>query len=131
MKTTQDSHWLIYESEFSVLVAKTYGRPYRFRQQEGERDRAVKCFSVPDFEYKDYGNDTVPERVGHKKTGVSFKAWLARDPKAPLNEDRCGNQQWAIDMWWESNFYPSLGAVVNDLLNKGLLDKAKYAMVIS
>ena len=59
--------------------------------------------------------------------GVSFKAWLARDPKE-WNGDP--NKKNCLELFWERNFYPSLESVANDLYEKGLLPAGNYAINI-
>jgi hypothetical protein len=70
-------------SEWDALVVKTYKRPYSFQQQGGCKSRGVFRFSVPD-DAEDYENEAVPEIVNGPERGVSFAAWLKRDPKVPL-----------------------------------------------
>ena len=61
--------------------------------------------------------------------GVSFKAWLERDPKQKLNADDCDCPS-AITMWWERNFYPDVQMIANDLHSKGLLPAGEYVINI-
>jgi hypothetical protein len=113
------------------FVQETYGRPYKFQQQEGCKDRGVYNFDVSksseEDEFYDFQNDTVPEEVNHSKMGVSFKAWLARDPKQLISSD---NSVCARDLWWYRNFYPSIEMVANDLCKKNLLEEGEYMIVI-
>lgn len=115
--------------EWDKLVLETYGKPYALQQQDGCKGRGFEFLIVPD-EAEDYENDEIPEVVNGEKMGVSFAAWLKRDPKAPLSKDGCGNDSWCIDLWWHRNFYPSLQMVANDLHAKGLLESGKYTIVI-
>ena len=71
--------------------------------------------------------DEVPEEVNHPEMGVSFSAWLARNPKKPLAEQAHG---YRLDMWWERNFYPSIEVIANDLYKRGLLKAGKYVIEI-
>lgn len=86
-QTTIDCH------DWDDFVQKTYGRPYCFQQQDGCKSRGMYHLTVEEEAY-DFENDTVPEVVNHEEMGVSFKAWLARDPKQPLpgREDRFGKE---------------------------------------
>jgi hypothetical protein len=61
--------------------------------------------------------------------GVSFKAWLDRDPskKLPNREDE---DNWGLDLWWDRNFYPHVSMVINDLHTKGLLEAGEYGIEI-
>lgn len=120
---------MIAVSEWDKLVSETYGRPYKFQQQEDCRPRGIFRLTVPD-EADDYENETVPEEVNHPKGGVSFAAWLNRNPKQPLTADNCGKDQWAIDIWWHRNFYPDVQMVANDLHAKGLLKAGSYVIDI-
>ena len=110
-------------SDWDNLVKETYGRPYCFQQQDGCKSRGSFRFSVPSEEGYDYENETVPEIVNHEEMGVSFSAWLKRDPKAPLKDGE-------IEIWWHRNFYPSFDMVANDLHAKGLLEAGDYTIDI-
>jgi len=123
---------MIEVQDWDALVEETYGRPYSFQQQDGCKNRGIEEITVSSEEGYDYENDTVPEVVNHKDMGVSFAAWLKRDPKQPLSneEDDCREDQWAIDMWWERNFYPSVEMIANDLHKKGLLEAGEYTINI-
>lgn len=114
--------------DWDDLVRKTYGRIYSFQQQDGCKDRGTFEFSVPsdDFE-NDFENDTVPEEVNHEEMGVSFKAWLARDPKQPIKDQE---YDWELSLWWQRNFYPSIDMVIKDLHEKGLIEPGEYVIVI-
>ena len=115
-------------SDWDDLVTETYGRPYSFQQQDGCKDRGTVALKVPDVA-SDYKNDTVPESVNHDDMGVSFKAWLARDPKQKLS-DPDDQADYCISMWWERNFYPDVQMIANDLHSKGLLDAGEYVIDI-
>lgn len=114
--------------DWDALVEETYGRPYSFQQQDGCKERQLVCFIVPDEEAEglDCENDTLPEIVNHKQMGVSFKAWLARDPKQKLSADDQYPLSSDVCMWWERNFYPVLEMVANDLHDKGLIEAGEY-----
>lgn len=130
--------------DWDNAVQDTYKRPYNFQQQAGCRGRENFYLTVP-AEPEDFENDTLPEKVNHEEMGVSFKAWLARDPKQPLKDETedtfnsqtqtyrkewAGGEQWRIDLWWERNFYPDIQMVANDLYNKGVLPAGEYMIVI-
>lgn len=115
-------------SDWDDLVKKTYGRPYSFQQQDGCRERGTFKFTVPD-EAEDFEGESVPEVVNAEEMGVTFAAWLKRDPKQSLSEkEMCRKEQWAIDLWWERNFYPAFQMVANDLHAKGLLEAGEYVI---
>lgn len=122
---------IIYLQDWDELVEKVYGRPYSFQQQDGCKDRGIFHFSVPD-EADDYENDTVPEEVNHEEMGVSFDAWLKRDPKQPLSVPDNGREKvdWVIRLWWGRNFYPQFQMVANDLYKRGKIKAGKYAIEI-
>ena len=117
---------LIDVQDWDELVVDTYGRPYSFQQQDGCKDRDLVSITVPD-ECEDFENDTVPEIVNGDEMGVSFKAWLARDPKTPL-KDR--DDAFGLTLWWERNFYPDVQMVANDLYERGLIEAGDYLINI-
>jgi len=116
-------------SEWDNLVEKTYSRPYSFQQQDGCKERGTFYFKVPD-EGEDFENDTVPEEVNHPKMGVSFKAWMERDPKKKLDTEDEWGREHGLSMWWERNFYPDIQMIANDLHAKGLIKAGKYCIDI-
>jgi hypothetical protein len=118
-------------SDWDDLVEETYSRPYSFQQQDGCKERQRVRITIPKRSY-DYGNDTVPEVVNGEEMGVSFKAWLDRDPTQLLNEARpdWDNGQSSIQLWWKRNFYPDYQMVANDLHAKGLIEAGDYVIDI-
>lgn len=114
---------------FDQLVMDTYGRVYNFQQQDGCKSRGLEYITVPSDCPDDYENDTIPDEVNGEEQGVSFSAWLARDPKE-WNGSPDQNDQWCIDLFWARNFYPSVDMVINDLHAKGLLPAGEYAINI-
>ena len=124
---------MISVSDWDKLVKETYCRPYCFQQQDGCKDRGVVHLNVPDIA-DDYPNDTVPETINDPKMGVSFSAWLKRDPKTPLANPKSpltvSDKTWEINLWWERNFFPNIQMVANDLHAKGLLEAGNYAIDI-
>jgi hypothetical protein len=112
--------------DWDELVTKTYGRPYRFQQQDGCKPRGVQHLTVPD-DPEDYENDSVPEKVNGEEMGVSFKAWLARDPKKKLNGR---DDAFGLELWWDRNFYPHVQMIANDLHKRGLLNAGEYLIEI-
>lgn len=115
-------------SEWDALVVKTYGRPYNLQQQDGCRGRGVEKIEVPS-EASDYERESVPEEVNHETMGVSFAAWLARDPKQKLS-DPTVQKDYCLKLWWDRNFYPDLQMVANDLHAKGLLEAGNHTILI-
>lgn len=115
--------------DWDNLVEKTYGRPYSFQQQDGCKDRGTFDLKVPSTAY-DYENDTIPEEVNGEEMGVSFAAWLARDPKQKLNSKDDWDREHGLDLFWTRNFYPDIQMIANDLHAKGLLPAGKYVIDI-
>ncbi len=132
MKLKIKTEKVIELSDWDSLVQETYGRPYSFQQQDGCQDRGNFYLTVPD-DAEDFENDTIPEIVNGPIEGVSFKAWLSRDPKQELESEEKGikKDQWAIDLWWDGNFYPNIQMVANDLCERGLLDAGDYTININ
>ena len=111
--------------DWDELVQNTYNKPYSFQQQDDCKERGLYYFTVSHnglCDY-DYENDTVPEIVNDDKMGVSFKAWLERDPNTKISTD-------STTMWWERNFYPHVSTIINDLYHKGLLEEGQYGINI-
>lgn len=117
---------LIADGDWDSLVTNTYGKPYIFQQQDGCQDRGTVHLKVPDAAY-DFENDTLPEEINGEEMGVSFSAWLARDPKEWNGDPEDKNY---VNMFWERNFYPELQTVANDLHAKGLLPAGEYVIEI-
>ena len=113
-------------SDWDKLVEETYGRTYSFQQQDDCKPRGVHALSVPEGEY-DFENDTIPEVINGSDQGVSFKAWLSRDPQQKLNEN---DPDYRLRLFWERNFYPDVSMVANDLHSKGLLPGGDYVINI-
>lgn len=124
MKTKQ----VIEVSEWDAIVVKTYGRPYTLQQQDGCQSRGSITINVPD-KADDSECESVPEEVNAEEMGVSFKAWLARDPKQKLSnpEDQA---DYCLELWWARNFYPDLQMVANDLHARGLLAAGTHTILI-
>lgn len=113
-------------SDWDDLVQKTYGRPYTFQQQDDCQPRGSFHLIVPE-DAEDYERDSVPEVVNHAEMGVSFAAWLKRDPKEPLGYD---GGRFSLGLWWARNFYPDVQMVANDLHARGLIEAGEYTINI-
>lgn len=129
MKITTRTEQVIDLGDWDTLVKTTYDRPYSFQQQDGCKERQHVTLIIPDETY-DYENDTVPEIVNHEDMGVSFKAWLQRDPQQPLNSPDEWDRKNGLSMWWERNFYPTVEMIANDLHAKGLIEAGTYTIDI-
>lgn len=116
-------------SDWDELVSKTYGRTYNFQQQGGCKERQVWDITVPVEYPEDYENETVPEIVNHDEMGVSFEAWLKRDPEQKLSNPD-DQKPWSLSLWWSRNFYPHVDMIINDLHSKGLLEAGEYEINI-
>lgn len=114
-------------SDLDDFVTQAYKRPYTFQQQDGCKERGVETVTVPAIHPHDYPNATVPEKINGSEMGVSFAAWLARDPKTWNGPKKDAPD---ISMFWERNFYPSLDMVLNDLHAKGLIEAGDYTIEI-
>jgi len=123
MRTTT----IIDVEEWDAIVKKEYNKPYSFQQQDGCKDRSTVYFSVPDEDWLEFENDTIPEIVNGEEMGVSFAAWLARDPLQPIENQK---HDYELRLWWERNFYPGLQSIANDLYKKGILSAGDYGIKI-
>lgn len=122
---------LIETSDWDEFVKHIYSRPYCFQQQDGCKARGSFRFTVPIEEPLDYTNDELPEVINHPEMGVSFGAWLARDPNQKLAPQSDGEEYtWRSIMWWERNFYPHIEMIINDLYKRGLLEEGEYLIDI-
>lgn len=116
--------------ELDELVEKTYGRIYCFQQQDDCKERGSEYHTVPELNPTDYDRDNIPEIVNHPMMGVSFKAWLERDPQKKLNTNIRWDYENGLELWWHRNFYPHVSMVLNDLYEKGLIEAGNYCIVI-
>lgn len=110
------------------LVEKTYGKPYCFQQQDGCKGRELVNFSVPyDWTSDEEMNNSIPDVINGQEMGVKFDVWLARDPEEwnGKKEDK-----HFVRMFWQRNFYPDFGTIVNDLHAKGLIEAGEYSIDI-
>lgn len=123
---------MINSDDWDQLVENTYGKIYCFQQQDGCQPRGTVNLTVPDGspEDWDFENNTIPEEVNGNERGVSFKAWLERDPKQKLNSKDGEYDEYGIVLFWRRNFYPNLQMVANDLYEKGLLPAGEYVIDI-
>jgi hypothetical protein len=112
------------------LVEDTYGRPYAFQQQDGCKQRGTYHFTVPCEYPEDYERDSIPEKVNGNEMGVSFKAWLERDPQQPLDSPDKWERESGLSLFYARNFYPDIEVLANDLYDKGLIDAGEYLIDI-
>lgn len=113
--------------DWDALVEATYGRPYSFQQQDGCKGRGKERLTVSLDDPDDYEEDTVPDEINGDEMGVSFKAWLARDPKEWNGAE--GDDRW-LDLFWGRNFYPTAESIGHDLLKRGLIEAGEYVIDI-
>lgn len=112
--------------DWDELVEAVYGRPYSYQQQDGCKSRGTEQISVPEYA-NDIERDSIPDIVNGSEMGVSFDAWLARDPKE-WNGDETYRR--FLDLFWHRNFYPDISMIINDLHDKGLLEAGEYTINI-
>ena len=72
---------IIEVEDWDDLVQKTYGKPYKFQQQDGCQSRGTVEITIPLEESYDEMHDSIPEEVNGEEMGVKFSVWLERDPK--------------------------------------------------
>ena len=119
---------MINVNDWDDLVVETYGKPYSFQQQDGCKGRGTFEFTVPlQYEPYDFEDDNVPEIVNADEMGVSFEAWVARDP---LQEIPLHHGMDFTHLWWYRNFYPSVDMIIADLHKKGKLPDGDYCINI-
>jgi hypothetical protein len=123
-----DTVKIISYSDWDKLVSETYGRIYCFQQQDDCRDRGTYQVTVPSEEI-DYPRDCVPEVVNDPEMGVSFEAWLSRDPDLGLSGEE-EEDEWDLGLWWGRNFYPHVSMVANDLYKRGRLEEGDYLIKV-
>lgn len=116
-------------SDWDALVSETYGRPYSFQQQDGCRERQTVYLTAP-CNSSDYGTESIPEEVNGEEMGVSFKAWLERDPLQQLDTEDEWDREHGLGLFWERNFYPDVSMIINDLHEKGLLPTGNFGIEI-
>lgn len=126
MKISTRTEQVVDVGDWDTLVETTYGRPYSFQQQDGCKERQRVKITVPD-DADDYENDTVPEEINGEEMGVSFEAWLARDPKE-WNGDP--EDKRSLDLFWERNFYPDVQMIANSLYRMELIEAGDYTIDI-
>lgn len=122
---------IVSEQDWSELVRDVYCRPYCLQQQNGCMNRGTINITIPNVADESKMDDSVPEIVNGGARGVKFAKWIERDPKQPLSEnEELRTDQWAINLWWDRNFYPNLQTVANDLHAKGHVDAGNYTIDI-
>jgi hypothetical protein len=98
--------------EFDNLVKEVYQKEYSFQQQDGCKARQHFIFTVP-MESKDFTNTTLPFEINGPDRGIKFSIW---------KETEEFNPDFRIRLWWQRNFYPDFGTLVNELYEKGYID---------
>lgn len=119
-------------SDWDALVEETYGRPYCFQQQDGCKARGTADLTVTSNSEHgyDFVEETVPEIVNGEEMGVSFAAWIARDPNQKLESRDEWDRQHGLRLWWRRNFYPTAESIAHDLCKRGLLEEGEYKINI-
>lgn len=72
-------------------------------------------------------HDEIPEKINGNVMGVKFEVWLERNPEEWNGEEEDKNY---LDLFWERNFYPDFGTLVNDLHKRGLIEEGEYTLGI-
>lgn len=111
--------------EWDDLVMSTYGKIYKFQQQNGCKDKGIYKFTVPITDVENYERDEIPEEVNGNTMGVSLKAWLERDPTTPKFQ-----YNYQRVLFWERNFYPHVTMIIKDLENRRILKEGEYIINI-
>lgn len=121
---------LIDLQDWDNLVKETYGKPYRFQQQEGCQEKGIFELVIPsEYENESEMHDSVPEVVNGDEMGVKFEVWLERDPKQLL-KDKPDCSDFDLKLFWSRNFYPSIYTLADDLYKKGLIEAGNYLINI-
>jgi hypothetical protein len=110
--------------DFNRLVVETYGRPYILEQRDGCEPKFLFFAIIPsDGDEFDYPNESIPEKIDCEEEGVSFEAWLKRDPKQWKGPRR---EKKFLKKFWEEKFFPDAQMLFNDLNAKGLIESGNY-----
>lgn len=108
--------------DWDNLVEKTYGKIYSFQQQDGCKERQMWGITVPSDEY-DFEATEMPFEVNGSEEGISFETWLNTTPEDTAKHF---DSEWENRLFWDRNFYPEVGMVINDLHKKGLIEAGEY-----
>lgn len=123
---------VIQVQDWDKLVRDTYGKPYRFQQQDGCQSRKIVHITIPEEKQwiknmEEEMNDSVPYVINGDEMGVKFDVWLKRDPTEWKGEK--GEERY-LELFWGRNFYPNINTVANDLYEKGLIEAGDYTINI-
>lgn len=115
--------------DWDTLVKSTYGKPYSFQQQDDCKPRGLHHLTIdPNYPPEEFYGDTIEEVINGNDQGVSFKAWLARDPKEWNGKEEL--KPWTLKLFWHRSFYPDIDMVAWDLYKRGLLEAGDYTINI-
>lgn len=119
-------------NDWDDLVRSTYNRPYCFQQQDGCKERGIYTLVVPTskIDVEEFENEQIPEEVNGEIMGVTFAAWIARNPEQSLNSKDQFDREHGLKWFYLRNFYPSIESVAFDLYKKGLLPSGEYIINI-
>ena len=119
---------IIEVQDWDKLVSKTYGRPYKFQQQDGCKVRGTLSIEIPsDYTEEEEMHHSIHESVNEEIMGVKFSTWLKRDPKKLRSES---DSEISLKIFWARKFYPDVHTVANDLHKKGLIEAGSYIINI-
>ena len=115
--------------DWDKLVQDTYGKIYKFQQQDGCKGRGVEDIIVPvkKGRIEDFENTELQFKVNEGEMGVSFETWLNTTPE---ETSKYFKEDYQNRMFWSRNFYPSIDMIINDLHSKGLLEEGEYQIRI-
>ena len=132
---------VVSEDDWNMFITKVYGKPYCLQQQNEcypngskrtiyvDKNRIGIEPSPDDWVHpRDYCFELKPLDELYDEMGVGLDAWLARDPKEPLPDQKHGHE---LEFFWQRNFYPELDDLVTDLTSKRLLEPGEYVIDIS
>lgn len=108
--------------DWDNFVKEQYGLPYCFQQQDGCKYRGTTTINVPDDEWYDYENEEMPVIVNGPVEGIKFDVWKNTPKDAFFKND----DSYKADLFWSRNYYPHVSMIINDLYDKGLIEKGTY-----
>lgn len=115
---------VIEADDWNALVEDVYGRPYCLQWQGGCWRSGPFRFSVPG-EAEDFTRDSISNSIKGDKSGVSFKAWKSRHPKASVGGRF---DDWYVRLFWHMRFFPEFQTLANDLYRLGKIDSGSYTI---
>lgn len=127
-------------SDWDKLVKETCDKPYSFKQQDGCQNRRIYKITIPSEL-----NNSIPDKNMYDKTGITWCIWL-KSKLTPnlikrylhrvkfalwLEHSVIGTDDLAIGIFWNTNLYPDIFTITNDMYEKGLIKKGDYLININ